>query len=520
MKCFLGIDVGTSGVKAVIVDEKGCVKGIGYREIELLVEKPLWAEQAPQQWWLACKAAVAEAVGASGDGKNVEGIGLTGQMLGSVVLDKNREPVGNCMLWLDQRAIEEQKFMVEKVGMDRLLDITCMMPLTGYWGPKLLWLKKNKPSEFEKMRHVIFPKDYIVYKLTGEISTEVSDASASILFDVPKRKWSRELFEICGLPYDVVPDRTIESQEVAGYLRKDIASELGLKADIPVVGGAGDQHAGAIGCGTVREGVVSASIGTSGVVYAATNTPYADRMLAGMQTHCHAIPDMWSFLGCMLSAGGSFRWLRDTLFARERDECEKNNKNIYAYLDGVASKAPVASEGLVFLPYLNGERAPYPDPYAKGGFWGLSIRHGLPEMTRSVMEGITFGLRDIVEVLKKAGVNVNQVRVSGGGAKSKFWRQMMADIFGVSVATTNVGESGCIGAAILAGVGAGHYSSVQEASDEIVGVVSEIEPNKRNAEIYEDFYGTYKELYAKLQPTGVAQSKLLEKWNDADKRCD
>ncbi len=512
MSSFLGIDVGTSGVKAVIADEKGTIEGVGYKEIDLITEKPLWVEQSPAQWWSACKSAVLEAVDKSGGGGRIAGIGLTGQMLGSVVLDKSCEPIGNCMLWIDQRAIEEQKHMVDTIGMDRILDITCMMPLTGYWGPKLMWLKKHKPHEFDRMRHVIFPKDYIIYKLTGEISTEVSDSSASILFDVPKRVWSKELFERCSLPFDIVPERAIESQDVAGLLRKDVAQELGLRADIPVVGGAGDQHACAIGCGTVREGIVSASLGTSGVVYAATNEPHADRMLAGMQTHCHAVPGMWSFLGCMLSAGGSFRWLRDTLYQRERNEYDQSGRDVYAYLTDMAAKAPIASEGLVFLPYLNGERAPYPDPHAKGGFWGLSIRHGMPEMTRSVMEGITFGLRDIVEVLRKAGVGVDQIRVTGGGAKSEFWRQMMADIFGVSVATTNISEGGCVGAAILAGVGAGAYASVQEACDQLVKTVAVVEPDKRASEIYEDFYGTYKMLYAKLQDMGVRQTELLDKW--------
>lgn len=512
MKYFLGIDSGTSGIKAIVVGEDGSMAGVGYKEIDVITEKPMWAEQDPNEWWDACKYAVGQAVAQSGVGKDIGGIGISGQMLGSTLLDKDYKPLGNCIIWLDQRAVDEVEYIKEKVGMEKLLKLTTDIPLTGYWAPKLMWIKKNQPEKFEKIAHVLFPKDYIKFMLTGEISLEVSDLAGSYLYDVENRRWSDEMFEVCGLPKHIVTDNIINSQEVAGYLKADLAEELGLNAGIPVVGGAGDQPACGLGSGVYKEGIVSATIGTSGVVFAAANKPIPDVQQAAALSFCHSVPDTWCLFGCTLAAGGSFKWLRDTMFTNERDAMEKDGKDVYVHMTELASKAAIGSEGLVFLPYLNGERTPYPDPYAKGVFFGLSYRHGLNEISRSVMEGVTFSLRDTIELLRDVDVSVNEVRASGGGAKSKLWLQMQADIYNASIVTTNVSETGCVGAAILAGIGAGHFKNAEEACKQIIKPVSVTEPINKNVEMYEDFYQTYRSLYATLKDTFAAQAKIVNKW--------
>jgi len=512
MKYFLGIDSGTSGVKAIVVGEDGSSAGVGYKEIDVITEKPMWAEQDPNEWWDACKYAIKEAVHKSGVGKHIDGIGISGQMLGSTLLDKDNNLLGNCIIWLDQRAVEEVEWIKEQAGMDLLLEKTSNIPLTGYWAPKLMWIKKHQPDVFEKIAQVLFPKDYLKFMLTGEISLEVSDASGSYLFDVANRKWSDDMFEICGLPRHIVSENVIESQQVAGFLKADVAEELGLKAKIPVVGGAGDQPACGLGSGVYEEGIVSATIGTSGVVYAAANKPIPDVKQAAALSFCHSVPDTWSLFGCTLAAGGSFKWLRDTLFANERDLMEKEGKDVYTLMTDIASKAHIGSEGLVFLPYLNGERTPYPDPYAKGVFFGLSYRHGLNELSRSVMEGVTFSLRDTIELLRDANVSVSEVRASGGGARSSLWLQMQADIYNASIVTTNVSETGCVGAAILAGIGAGHFKNAKEACGQIIKPISVTEPNSKHVSMYEDYYQTYRSLYATLKDTFANQAKIVEKW--------
>ncbi len=514
MRCFLGIDAGTSGVKVIVLNAQGRVMGIGYKECDLITPRAKWVEQAPSDWWEACRFAIGDAVRKSGCGSDIAAIGLSGQMLGSTCLNKQGEPIGNCMIWLDQRATEERDFLEHTAGMDKLLDITANYPLTGYWAPKLMWLKKNKPEEFEQIRTVLFPKDYLRYKLTGEIAVEVSDGAGSSLMDIYNRKWSDEMFELCGLPKSIVPENFLESCDVAGHLREDIALELGLRPGIPVVAGGGDQPAGGVGNGIVREGVVSATIGTSGVVFAAMNQAIADKLPRAAMSFCHSVPGMWCFFGCTLGAGGSFKWLRDTMFSREKAEAEAAGKDVYELMTSLAQAAKPGSEGLAFLPYLNGERTPYPDPDASGVFFGITYRHGMNEICRSVMEGVTFSLRDTIEILKEYGLNVSEVRASGGGAKSGFWRQMQADIYNATVLTTNLEEGPSAGAAIMAAVGSGEFSSVQQACDSILKITSRTEPDRKNVEIYEDYYRTYRSLYPALKDRFAAQSEIVRKWAD------
>jgi xylulokinase len=376
----------------------------------------------------------------------------------------------------------------------------------------LMWIKKNRPDIFEKTRMVLFPKDYLKLILTGEPTVEVSDASGSFLMDMAKRDWSDKMLEVCGLPKDIVPSKIYESCDVVGYLMADVARNLGLKPGIPVVGGGGDQPAGGIGNGIYKEGVVSATIGTSGVVYAATSKVIADRQRRAALSFCHSAPQTWSLFGCTLAAGGSFKWLRDTVFAGEKKTYAAQGKDVYDMMTDLAAQAKPASEGLIYLPYLNGERTPYPDENARGVFFGLSYRHGLAEVCRSVMEGVTYSLRDTIEILREFDVEVNEVRASGGGAKSALWRQMQADIYNAAVVTTNLEEGPSAGAAIMAAVGAGVFASVGEACDSIVKVVSRTEPVAKTVALYEDFYHTYRSLYPTLKNTFEAQSKLVNKW--------
>ena len=515
MTCFLGIDAGTSGVKAIVIDEAGKTLGLGYKEVNLITPRPLWVEQDPNEWWSACDYAIREAVAKSGRGQEIAAIGLTGQMLGNTMLDKDLKPLGNCMIWLDQRATEERDIIEERLGIDAMLDITANYCLTGYWAPKLMWVKKNRPDIFEKTRMVLFPKDYIKLVLTGEPSVEVTDASGSFLMDVGRRTWSDKMFEVCDLPKDIVPPTIYESCDVVGYLRPELAGHLGLRAGIPVVGGAGDQPAGGIGNGVYKAGVVSATIGTSGVVYAVTDKVIADRQRRAAMAFCHSAPQTWSFFGCTLAAGGSFKWLRDTIFADSKAALAAEGKDVYDLMTALAAKAQPTSEGLLFLPYLNGERTPYPDENARGVFFGLSYRHGLGEICRSVMEGVTYSLRDTIEILREFDVQVSEVRASGGGAKSELWRQMQADIFNAAVVTTNLEEGPSAGAAIMAAVGAGAYRSVGEACDSIVKVVSCTNPMAKNVAQYEEFYQTYRSLYPTLKSTFDSQAKLVSKWFDA-----
>lgn len=515
MKCFLGIDSGTSGVKAIVIDEMGKTLGLGYQEVNLITPQPLWVEQDPNDWWNACDYAIKTAVVKSGHGMDIEAIGLTGQMLGNTMLDKDMKPLSNCMIWLDQRATQERDFIESALGTDEMLDITANFCLTGYWAPKLMWVKKNRPDIFEKTRMVLYPKDYLKLILTGVPSVEVTDASGSFLMDIGARTWSDKMFKVCDLPKDIVPQQISESCDVVGYLKDDLARHFGMRAGIPVVGGGGDQTAGGIGNGVYKEGVVSATIGTSGVVFAATSKPIADRQRRAALSFCHSVKDTWCLFGCTLAAGGSFKWLRDTVFSEQKKSYLEKGKDVYELMTELAAKAQPSSEGLTFLPYLNGERTPYPDENATGVFFGLSYRHGLSEICRSVMEGVTYSLRDTIEILREFNVEVNEVRASGGGAKSALWRQMQADIYNATVVTTNLEEGPSAGAAIMAAVGSGAYKSVGEACDNIVKVVSRTEPISRNVSMYEEFFQTYRSLYPTLKDTFAKQAGLVKKWNSA-----
>lgn len=511
MKSFMGIDLGTSGVKVVIIDADGKLTGIGSQEQSFSTPRPSWAEQHPDEWWKATMTAVKKAIKDSGrPGTDISAIGLSGQMLGATFLYKDLSVIRPCIIWCDQRSQVERDYIEHKFGVDKLLELTANYPLTGYVAPKLLWLRENEPEAYDKVYKVLIPKDYLRLKLTGELATEVSDAGGTYLFDVGKRTWSEEMLKGLDIPKDFMV-KIYESQEITGYLTKAVAEELGLKEGIPVVGGGGDQTAGGVGNGVVEEGIVSATIGTSGVVFACTSSPRIDKNGRGVHTFCHSVKNKWSLFGCTLAAGGSYKWLRDKFAALEMDYTSKKGVDIYSLMDLSAINAKPGSEGLIYLPYLIGERTPYPDPDARGVFFGLSLRHGWNEMVRAVLEGVVFSLRDSLEILKEFGVDIKQVRASGGGAKSPIWRQIQADIFDIEVITTNVDEGPGVGAAILAGVGSGYYSSVEEACKEIVKPLTTTQPIRQNVGLYDELYGIYRSLYPALKDIYKKEAEIISR---------
>lgn len=510
MRCFMGIDAGTSGVKAVIIDEHGAVRGSGYHECDLIAPRPGWIEQAPEAWWSACCQAVRRAVSASGCGDAVAGIGLSGQMQGCLLMDQRMEPIGNCIIWLDQRAGREVEDIRELVSDRKALSHTANHCLNSFWAPKLLWIRKNRPEAYERAAKVLFAKDYLRYRMTGEVAAEVSDASLSFLMDVPNRCWSRTMFDKLNIDISLAPERLLESSDIAGYLRGEVAEDWGVPANIPVAAGGGDQPAGGVGTGIVKNGVLGSTIGTSGVIFGCTDRPLLDPQNRALMTMAHAVNNKWCFLGLELSAGGAFKWLRDTFFARERVEYAARGTDVYDLMTNYAQKAAPGCEGLIFLPYLNGEKTPISDENARGVFFGLSYRHGIQEICRSVMEGVTFGLRETIEICREMGQAVTEVRANGGGARSRLWLQMQADIYKAEIVTMNMEEGPAAGAAIMAAVAAGCFRNVEEGCEAWLRVVQRIEPDPKHAAVYDAYFSSYQALYRDLRSAFARQAQLVE----------
>ncbi|MDP8223497.1 MAG: xylulokinase [Candidatus Lernaella stagnicola] len=498
MAFLLGIDVGTSGAKALIMDENGAVQSVHTEHYPLSTPEPLWSEQDPEHWWEAtcacCRAVLAQSEVAPAD---IRAVGLTGQMHGLVLLDKNDEVLRPAILWNDQRTESQCRDMIARFGVDDLLDLTANPVLPGFTAPKILWVREQEPEIYERIKHFLLPKDYLRFRLTGEFATEVSDASGTSLFDVQAREWSETLFHALDIPLAWAPV-CAESTLLTGQVSREAAAATGLAPGTVVVGGAGDQAAQALGSGLSQEGLVSATLGTSGVVFAPTSDPLIDNE-GRLHAFCHANPGMWHVMGVMLSAGGSLRWFRDALGDEEMRAEVIGGKSGYDRLAEEAAGIEIGSEGLYFLPYLIGERTPHPDPHARACFIGLTLRHGRAHMARAVFEGVTFGMRDSLELIRDLGIEPAQIRVSGGGAKSAFWRQMLADVFSTEIAQVNVTEGAAFGAALLAGVGAGIYSDVDSACDLIVRVVDTLSPDLERAARYEDHYERFGKLYPALQ---------------------
>src|SRR6185436_640503 len=420
------------------------------------------------------------------------------QMHGSVFLGDGPKPLRPALLWNDQRTAEQCAEIEAKAGgREALIELVANPALTGFTAPKILWVRQHEPKVYAKTRHILLPKDYIRFRMTGEYATEVSDASGTLLLDVEDRMWSDELLSLLDIDKALLP-RLHESPEITGTLNAVGARSLGLVEGIPVVGGGGDQAAGAVGNGIVMSGIVSATLGTSGVVFAHSDQPTRDPK-GRVHTMCHAVPGKWCVFGCMLSAGGSFQWLRNHLGQAEITAAKKNKVDPYELLIEEAAKAPPGSEGLFFLPYLTGERCPHPDPTARGGWIGLTSRTLRRDMIRSLLEGVTFGMRDALEIMREMNIPITQVRASGGGARSAFWRQLQADIYNSPIVMTNASEGPAYGVAILAGVGTGIFSSVEEACRACIKQTARIAPNKRAFAQYEPLYGIYRKLYPDLK---------------------
>lgn len=499
MSIVLGLDVGTSGTKAVAVNAQGEVIASALVEYPLLSPKPNWAEQDPAEWKKAAFEALTQlAHDPAVAPAEVKALGLTGQMHGSVFLDADKKVLRNALLWCDQRTTAQCDYINEKVGEDRLIEMVCNPALTGFTAPKILWLRDNEPEIYERVATVLLPKDYIRYELTGEFATDVADASGTLLFDVKHRTWHDELMGMLDIPRSFMP-KSFEGPEVTGELTTAAAEATGLPAGIPVIAGGGDQAAGGIGCGIVRTGVISAALGTSGVVFAFADDVTLDPQ-GRVHTFCHSVPGKWHVMGVMLSAGGSLRWYRDVFCQEEIAQGKASGRDPYEFITEAAATIEPGAEGLTFLPYLTGERTPHKDPYAKGAFIGLSLRHTKAHMARAVLEGVAFGMRDSLDIVREMGVPVHEVRASGGGARSSVWRQIQADINQAPLVTINVDEGPAYGAALLGTVAAGMHASVEEACDATIRVVDTCEANTANKDTYDQWLEVYRDSYTSLAP--------------------
>ena len=498
MTLLLGIDISTTGAKALLTDSNGRVVASPSQPLVLSTPRPLWSEQHPEDWWRAICASIRQALEEAGvSGDEVTAIGLTGQMHGLVMLDDKGDVLRPAILWNDQRCGAECDFIRDRIGKARLIQLTGNDALTGFTAPKIVWVQRHEPDIFSRARRMLLPKDYVRYKLTGAAAMDKADGSGTMLFDLAARDWSAEVLAALEIPRDWLPP-TYEGPQVTGEVTREAAAATGLRAGTPVMAGGGDQAAGAVGVGAVRSGVVSLVLGTSGVVFAATDAPLVEGQ-GRLHAFCHAVPGRWHMMGVMLSAAGSLQWYRDTLAPQAR----------FDELVTEATEAPAGSEGLLFLPYLTGERTPYPDPLARGAWVGLTVRHRRAHLTRAVLEGVAFGLKDSFALLQGAGLGtIEQVRVSGGGAKSQLWRQILADVLNVELVTVNTTEGAAYGAALLAGVGAGVWPDVDSACAQTIKTENAVAPHAEDVSRYEALYPHYRNLYAALRSTFVGLSAM------------
>ena len=486
---WLGIDVGTGGTRALIVDERGKVRhSFTSPHEDMRMERPLWAEQNPQNWWSAAQLAIRGVLAAAGTtGENIRGIGLSGQMHGLVMLDAANEVIRPALIWCDQRSQAQVDAINELVGKEAIVAAIANPVLTGFTLPKLLWVRDHEPANFARIRKILLPKDYVRFHLTGTYAGDVSDASGTALFDVVRRQWSRPLADKLGIDRKILPS-VMESPEVSGTVSKIAAGLTGLVEGTPVVAGAGDQAASAVGNGIVRPGVMSCTIGTSGVVFAHTPSPEYDP--AGrVHTFCHAVPDAWHVMGVTQGAGLSLQWFRNNLA----------HGVSYDALTAEAETAQAGSQGLYWLPYLMGERTPHLDANARGGWIGLTAKHTRADLIRSLLEGVSYSQKDGLDIIRNIGVSVKSVRVSGGGARSAFWRQMLADVFNLRVAVLESEEGSAYGAALLALVGTKEFSTVTEVCEVAVREVGFVEPRAEESEIYAAGHRVYQSLYPRIK---------------------
>lgn len=491
---LLGIDVGTGGTRAVIVSEAGQVEASATTEhAPIAAEHEGWAEQDPHDWWRACKSAVKLVLQKAGiTGADIHSISFSGQMHGAVMLDANADVIRPALIWCDQRTSEEGQDIERIIGHERLIELTANPALTNFTATKLLWVRKHEPEAFARMRMLQLPKDYVRFRLTGNYAIDVADASGTLLLDVAHRRWSVPVCESLGINLEHLPS-VHECIAQVGVVSASGAEATGLRQGTPVIVGAGDQAAGAVGMGIVRPGWVSSTIGTSGVVFAATDRPALDPK-GRLHTFCHAIPDRWHVMGVTQAAGLSLRWFRDTF-------CADGNSNgdPYDALAEEAAKAPAGSEGVLWAPYLMGERTPYLDPHARAAWVGITARHRRPHLIRALMEGVAFSLRDTLEIFREIRIAVQGIRVGGGGARSALWRQIQADTFGFQVEQLAAEEGAAFGAALLAGVGTGVWQTVDEACKRVDHVKEVVRPNSSDQKTLNASYQRYRRVYGALR---------------------
>jgi xylulokinase len=499
MAYYLGIDVGTSATKALVMDARGKVLSTATEEHPTYAPKPLWSEQDPDDWWSSTVRAVRMAIRkAKVPGKQISGIGLSGQMHGLVITDGTGKPLRKSIIWNDQRSAKQATEIERAVGGAKaLIRLVGNPAMTSYTLTKLLWVRQNEPRVYDRIRHLLLPKDYVRLRLTGEYVGEVSDMSGTLMLDQRKRLWSKKILSTFEIDAQILPP-VVESQEISGRLTATAASELGLAEGTPVVGGGGDQPAGAVGNGVVATGLTSAVMGTSGVVYVHSKD-YRTDPGGRVGTFCSSVAGEYCLFGCILSSGGSFQWYRDVLGQAEVAEAKRRKVDPYELLIAAAEAAAPGCEGLFWLPYLTGERTPHADPYARACWIGMHPRTGRSELARSVIEGATFAMNDAVTLIREMGVTIRQIRLSGGGARSAFWRQLQADVYGTPCATINTEEGPAYGVALLAAVGTGRFKNVREACNACIEVSRTLRPNPRMKRLYKALHAQYRRLYPALK---------------------
>ncbi|MGA7351319.1 MAG: xylulokinase [Acidobacteriaceae bacterium] len=482
---FLGMDVGTGGTRAVLVDEKGQLVGSASAEHEpFRTPHPGWAEQDPEDWWRAAQKAIREVLAS---GVHIDAVGLTGQMHGAVMLDKDGKVLRPALIWCDVRTEPQCEWLHKVIGRERLIELTANPALPNFTLTKLLWVKEHEPEIFSRIAHILCPKDYVRYRLTGTYAMDVQEASGTLLLDVAHRRWSKEVAKIAGIPESWLPE-LFESPEICANISDEAAKLTGLKAGTPVAAGAGDQGAGAVGMGILQPGSVSATIGTSGVVFAATAAPTRDP-LGRLHTFCHAVPGRWHVMGVTQAAGLSLRWLRETLAPDQT----------YDDLTSDAARIPAGSDGLLWTPYLLGERTPHLDPTATAAFVGITATTTRAHFTRAVLEGVAYSLKDTFTLFSELGIPVKGVRLGGGGARGPLWREIQANIYGYACERLTAEEGGAFGAALLAGVGSGYWPDLEAACAAGITVAETIEPNPATVQRYAEGYTGYRRVYPALK---------------------
>ncbi len=506
MYALLGIDLGTTGVKVVLfAADDGRTLSSAFIDYPLMHPQIGWAEQNPEDWWeatvMAIRTCMVGGVRNNVQPEDVRGVGLSGQMHGVVLLDEENRVLRPSIIWADQRSEAQCRWITERVGAARLLELVSNPALPGFSAPKLLWIRDNEPEIFAHARKMLLPKDYIRYRLTGKLAIEISDAAGTCLLDVKHGRWSREVLEALEIDPELLPP-VVAADKVAGTITEEVAALTDLLPGVPVAGGGADNACAAVGNGVVRPGLALVSIGTSGVVLAYASTPQVDMSgpVPRVHTFNHAVPQAWYLMGVTQGAGLSLRWVRDNIGLPERALERWTGLDAYELLTKEAESIPAGSDGLLFLPYLQGERTPHLDPYARGGWIGLTASHDRRHLIRSVLEGVAFSLKDCSTIIQGQGLPIEQVRVTGGGAKSPLWRQIIADVLGVELVTTNATEGPAFGAALLAGVASGLYPSVLQACEATVRVMERTGSRPEVERVYAQAYETYKALYPALKP--------------------